>query len=189
MGSRNYHYQTPHPQTPHPWTPNLWTIRSISEISSCFCWAETLAHWNPTSCQKSIHNCFVRIWDSQIENSKIEIMETDRTSQLSEVSRRSLWGAGHWIRPISVLRFWMLRGFDPCGILMLRGGTIMSIGNFPAILSQRILVGIILVGRLGVCGNGLYWPGPHVGSVRTAQYIYIYIYIYIHTYIYIYIYT
>ena len=26
----------------------------------------------------------------------------------------------------------------------------MSIGNFPEILSQRILVGIILVGRLGV---------------------------------------
>ena len=21
MGSRNYHYLTPHPQTPHPWTP------------------------------------------------------------------------------------------------------------------------------------------------------------------------
>ena len=27
-------------------------LRSISEIWSCFCWAETLAHWNPTSCQK-----------------------------------------------------------------------------------------------------------------------------------------
>ena len=46
-----------------------------------FSWAETLAHWNPTSCQKSIHNEFVRIWDSQIENSKIEIMETDRNVQ------------------------------------------------------------------------------------------------------------
>ena len=45
-----------------------------------FVWAETLAHWNPTSCQKNIHNQFVRIWDSQIENSKIEIMETDRTA-------------------------------------------------------------------------------------------------------------
>ena len=43
-----------------------------------FFWAETLAHWNPISCQKNIHNWFVRIWDSQIENSKIEIMETDR---------------------------------------------------------------------------------------------------------------
>ena len=45
-----------------------------------FFWAETLAHWNPTSCQKNIHNQFVRIWDSQIENSKIEIMETDRSN-------------------------------------------------------------------------------------------------------------
>ena len=27
---------------------------------------------------KKVHNWFVRIWDSQIENSKIEIMETDR---------------------------------------------------------------------------------------------------------------
>ena len=40
--------------------------------------AETLAHWNPTSCQTNIHNEFVRIRDSQTENSKIEIMETDR---------------------------------------------------------------------------------------------------------------
>ena len=39
---------------------------------------ETLAHWNPTSCQKNIHNYLFRIWDSQIENSKIEMMETDR---------------------------------------------------------------------------------------------------------------
>ena len=45
-----------------------------------FLWAETLAHWNPTSCQKNIHNQFVRIRDSQIENSKIEIMETDGKS-------------------------------------------------------------------------------------------------------------
>ena len=41
------------------------------------------------------------------------------------------------IRPISVLRFWMLSS-----------GILMSIGNLPESLSQRILVGIILVGRL-----------------------------------------
>ena len=29
---------------------------------------------------KNIHNWFARIWDSQIEDSKIEIMETRRTS-------------------------------------------------------------------------------------------------------------
>ena len=44
------------------------------------------------------------------------------------------------------------RGFDSSRILILRGGILMSIGNFPEILSQRILVGIILVGRLGVFG-------------------------------------
>ena len=32
---------------------------------------------------------------------------------------------------------------------MLRGGILKSIGNFPELLRQRILVGIILVGRLG----------------------------------------
>ena len=53
-------------------------VRSISEIS-CFFWAETLAHWNPTSRQKNIHNQFARIRGSQVENSKTEIMETDRT--------------------------------------------------------------------------------------------------------------
>ena len=41
-------------------------------------------------------------------------------------------------------------GFDSSRILMLRGGILMSMGNFPECLSQSILVGIILVGRLGV---------------------------------------
>ena len=43
------------------------------------------------------------------------------------------------------------RGFDSHIILSLRGGILMSIGNFPERLSQAMLVGIImLVGRLGV---------------------------------------
>ena len=42
------------------------------------------------------------------------------------------------------------RGFDSSIILGLRGGILMPIGNLPEILSQRILVGIILVGRLCV---------------------------------------
>ena len=32
---------------------------------------------------------------------------------------------------------------------MLRGGILMSTGNLPESLSQRILAGVILVGRLG----------------------------------------
>ena len=43
-----------------------------------------------------------------------------------------------------------LRGFDSSGILILRVGILMSMENFPKSLSQRILVGIVLVGRLGV---------------------------------------
>ena len=41
-------------------------------------------------------------------------------------------------------------GFDSNTILILRGGILMSIGDFPEILSQAMLVGIMLVGRLGV---------------------------------------
>ena len=54
-------------------------------------------------------------------------------------------------RPISVLRFWTdFRGFDSSRILSARGGILVSMGNFLEILSQQILVGIILVWRLGV---------------------------------------
>ena len=42
------------------------------------------------------------------------------------------------------------RGFDSSRILNLREGIPRSIGSFPEVLSQRILAGIILVGRLGV---------------------------------------
>ena len=43
-----------------------------------------------------------------------------------------------------------VRGFDSNIILSIRGGIRMSIGEFPKILGQQILVGIILVGRWGV---------------------------------------
>ena len=46
-----------------------------------------------------------------------------------------------------------LRGFDSSTILVLRGGILMSIGDFPESLSQAILVGSMFVGGLGVrCG-------------------------------------
>ena len=41
------------------------------------------------------------------------------------------------------------RGFDSSIILIQRGGIPRPIGNFPESLSQAILVGIMLVGRLG----------------------------------------
>ena len=42
------------------------------------------------------------------------------------------------------------RGFDSGVILIVRGGIPRPIGNFPESLSQAILIGIMLVGRLGV---------------------------------------
>ena len=51
-----------------------------------------------------------------------------------------------------------VRGFDPGRILSLRGGILMSIGIFPESLSQAILAGRFLVGRLGVAAR------PHRGD-------------------------
>ena len=42
---------------------------------------------------------------------------------------------------------------DSSRILISRGGMLMSIGIFPESLSQAIMVGRFLVGRLGVRGN------------------------------------
>ena len=70
-------------------------------------------------------------------------------------------------RPTANLRTKILdiRGFDSSIIFILRAGILMSIGNFPEVLSQRILVGIILVGRLGVRRNEIGTPSVRqVGS-------------------------
>ena len=47
------------------------------------------------------------------------------------------------------------RGFDSSIILILRGGIPRPMGNFPESLSQAILVGIMLVGRLGLSPHNL----------------------------------
>ena len=49
--------------------------------------------------------------------------------------------------PTNIVEF---RGFDSSVILIVRGGIPRPIGDFPESLSHAILVGIILVGRLGV---------------------------------------
>ena len=56
-------------------------VQSISEISSCFFGPRPWHIEIRYRVNKNIHNYFVRIWDSQIENSKIEIMETDHLTQ------------------------------------------------------------------------------------------------------------
>ena len=53
--------------------------------------------------------------------------------------------------PTKILDF---GGFDSSITFILRGGILMSIGNSPESLSQGILIGIILVGRLGVHEGG-----------------------------------
>ena len=45
------------------------------------------------------------------------------------------------------------RRFDSSRILILRGGILRPIGNFLESLSQAIIVGVILVGRLGVMAS------------------------------------
>ena len=109
------------------------------------------------------------------------------------------------VRPISVLTFMEFRGFDSSSILIMKGG-------------QAILVGIMLVGRLGVrirvwthlafgraqiagfdkfaCIQNNASTSRYIRSASHCQHTscYIYIYIYIHIslslymYIYIYIY-
>ena len=72
----------------------------------------------------------------------------------------------------------------------------MSIGNFQEVLGQRILVGIILVGRLGVQPPQLLLISIYL-SIYISIYLSIYLsvslslslYIYIYIYIYIYLHT
>ena len=59
------------------------------------------------------------------------------------------------------------RGFDSSRILIVRGGILMSIGNLPESLSQAILVGIILGGRLGVRGPVEYDGKPKTWTYNT----------------------
>ena len=51
---------------------------------------------------------------------------------------------------------------------MLRGGILISIGNSPEMLSQAILVGIILVGRLGVPARVPVMEGENSNPILSA---------------------
>ena len=106
--------------------------------------------------------------------------------------------------PTNIVGF---RGFDSSVILILRGGIPMPIGSprdFPESLTQAMLVGTMLVGRLGVHSQNSSslrvgrrrFRAPRAGLTRCSTcrvgpsliYICIYIYIYTHIHIYIYIY-
>ena len=80
------------------------------------------------------------------------------------------FGPSSW-RPISVLvlRFWISEGFDSSRILILRGGTPRPKGNFPEILSQQILEGQFLVGRLGVLWRWEPYQQPNTLTPRNVK--------------------
>ena len=76
-------------------------------------------------------------------------------------------------------------GFGPSIILILRGGSLMPIGNFLESLSQAILAGIILGGRSGVDSSFIViYVYRHIClSIYLSlslSIMYIYIYVYIH---------
>lgn len=77
------------------------------------------------------------------------------------------------LRSISVLRFWNQRGFDSNMILILGVGIIMSIGSFSEMLSQCILVGKVLVGRLGIACPIAFSVGlvPDLALCRLRQFL------------------
>ena len=72
-----------------------------------------------------------------------------RTAKAREGPQRKHPTAG--LRRAANLRTEILdfREIDSSSILILRGGILRPIGDFPEMLSQQILAGIILVGRLG----------------------------------------
>ena len=77
---------------------------------------------------------------------------TNRRAALAQFASRSARFKPQRLKVIAAnLRTKILdfRGFDSSRILILRDGILVSIGNLQEILSRRILVGIILVGRLG----------------------------------------
>ena len=63
------------------------------------------------------------------------------------------------------------RGFDSSMILRLRGGILMSKGDFPESLSQASLVGIMLVGRLGVHAEVHMLRLPPIHVFLVSRYV------------------
>ena len=60
-------------------------------------------------------------------------------------------------------------GFDSSIMLIYRGRIPRHIGNFPEDLTQAMLVGTMLVGRLGVIHLARTDQGPRTGTLLTAS--------------------
>ena len=78
----------------------------------------------------------------------IYISAADAAPDRQRGSSRS-WPRPHAVPP-NLPNIMDFRGFDSSIILIIRGGIPRPMGNSPESLSQAILVGVILVGRLGV---------------------------------------
>ena len=73
--------------------------------------------------------------------------------------------------PTNIVGF---RGFDSITILIQRGGIVMSIGNLPESLSRAMLVGTMLVERLGVvckmaAHTHAYTASPQTENAQTEN--------------------
>ena len=69
------------------------------------------------------------------------------------------------VRPISLLTLWVSEGFHSSIMILLMGGILMSMGDFPESLSQAMPVWTILAGRLGVL--------MHVLRVEVRCYLFV----------------
>ena len=61
--------------------------------------------------------------------------------------------------------------WDHAYTLILKGGIFMSIGNSPEVLSRRIFVGTILVGRLGADPRRARRARPGVSGAEPSQHL------------------
>ena len=106
-----------------------------------------------------------------------------RSASAGRTRRATTWsasavalGLGTPVRPISVLRFWISEGLTQAESQVLGPGIPRTLDNFPEILSQRVFVGTILAGRLGVGreaeegapGGGTSGGGGGLGGLRAA---------------------
>ena len=100
-----------------------------------------VAHWQlpnqETPLQETPKGFLSKTWEHSARRRSVH---TERCTSRSQ----------HDVSPISLLTLWISGGFDSSIILIQRGGIPRPIGDFPDSLSQAMLVGVMLVGRLGV---------------------------------------
>ena len=160
-----------------------WSLPEMPlAIRKCWCWRATASFPRcemlkfATMIKRCARMPGTRLWSFELLDGASRRAQASMVAfETLTVQNAELWASenrlysGHdlrRLRPISVLKILDFRGCYSSNILISRVGILMPVGDFPEMLSQRILAGIILA----IC-----------------IYIYIYVYIYIHTYIHTYI--